>query len=225
MATKLTTTQLDNAKRIVAIGKQRGMSDRDILTALNVAWVESKLKTYANSNVPASLAIPHDDVAADHASVGVFQQQVGMWGTASELMNLTTAANKFFDALAAVGSRATMSVGTAAQTVQKSAHPDRYDAALAESTSIYNQVKNGGEIGLDAEADPSDTPTGRAQPNPLEWLTQPLNWKRIGVFALGAFLVGFVVWNLVAETDAGKAVGKAAIKLTPVGKAVKGVKK
>src|ERR1043166_3449485 len=93
----ITGAQLANAQTIVGVGKARGASDRDIQTALAVALAESSSQNLATSNVFESYAIPHDGVGSDHNSVGVFQQQVGIWGTAQDLMNTTIAANKFFD--------------------------------------------------------------------------------------------------------------------------------
>lgn len=210
MATPLTTAQLNNAKRIVEIGKQRRMSERDILTALSVAWVESKLKNYANSNVPESLGITHDAVGSDHDSVGVFQQRVMYWGKPSDLMNLNSAANKFFDALAALGSRTSMSIGQAAQAVQKSAFPDRYDEQLPIAREIYARVQNGSP-GIDVDAYDEYKERNPGIVTPLQWVSTPDNWKRIGFFALGAFLIIFVVYSLLADSPVTKAAIKAAL--------------
>jgi hypothetical protein len=196
----LTPGQLTHAQQIVAIGKKRGMSQRDIVTALTVALDESGLQNYANTSIPQSMSIPHEAVGHDHASVGVFQQQVGIWGTASELMNPATAAGKFYDALAAVKTRSTMTIAQAAQTVQQSATSDgsNYAAHEAHAQEIYNTITRGVPgAGLDVTTD--NTPSGGT--NALVWLSTPDNWKRIGVFALGGFLVGFVAWTLLVESD------------------------
>lgn len=212
----LTPGQLTYARQIVAIGKKRGMSERDIITALTVALDESGLQNYANSSVPTSLNIPHDAVGSDHASVGIFQQQVGIWGTASELMNPTTAANKFYDALAAVKARNTMTIPQAAQTVQKSATPDgsNYAVHVDKATTLYNTV-SGSKVNTASWLDDAagaivggmGSPPVQALMNvgkAGEWITKPDNWKRIGLFALGSWLVLFVVWTLLSETKAVK---------------------
>lgn len=42
------------------------------------------------------------------------------------------------------------------------------------------------------------------------WLTQPKNWVRVGIFTLGAVLLGYVAIKLFSETDAGQAITKTA---------------
>ena len=67
--------------------------------ALATALTESNLRMYANENVPESLHLPHEAVGSDHKSVGLFQQQVGIWGTAAELMNAEHSCTLFLNAL------------------------------------------------------------------------------------------------------------------------------
>lgn len=56
---------------------------------------ESGARILANPNVPESLKIPHDGLGYDHASVGMFQQQVPMWGNAADCMDPKSSARKF----------------------------------------------------------------------------------------------------------------------------------
>lgn len=111
----LTSRQLALAKQIVAIGEVRGVDKQGQQIAVAVAKHESQLQVYANdgsgayqsagaSGVPPeelkkSLEYPHDAVGSDHASVGTFQQQVGIWGDVEELMNPAVQARKFYERL------------------------------------------------------------------------------------------------------------------------------
>src|SRR5689334_18945464 len=99
----LDSKQINYAKGIIAACKARqlpadqGQRVADI--ALETALTESRLRMYANENNPESLRLPHDAVGRDHASVGLFQQQVGIWGTTAELMDPEISTRKFLDAL------------------------------------------------------------------------------------------------------------------------------
>lgn len=64
---------------------------------------ESNMRVLANPNVPDSLKIPHDGLGHDHASVGLFQQQVPMWGSAHDCMSIPISTGKFLHSLDAKG--------------------------------------------------------------------------------------------------------------------------
>lgn len=201
----MTAAQLANAERIVSIGKQRGMSNRDIQIALTVALTESNLQNYANSNVPESLQIPHDKVGSDHMSVGVFQQQVGIWGTAPQLMDVTQSTHLFFDALEKVSNRDAMTIPQAAQTVQRSAFSDgsNYAEDLPLAQKVWNSL-----AGLDVSASTMKV-TGNT--NPLAWIQDAGNLQRVGLFALGGIILIIVFGKLFAGTKVVKfAVGVAS---------------
>lgn len=99
----LDDTILRNSAIIIEGGRELGKSDNEIIIALMTAAGETGggFQNYANdganwaqsgsANVPPevlrqSLNYHHDAVAHDTASVGVFQQQVGYWGTVEDLM-------------------------------------------------------------------------------------------------------------------------------------------
>lgn len=140
----LTALQLAHAKRIVAVAKfyvehTRGAGEdyahRAADVALAVALVESGLHVYANPRVPGSMELPHDLVGNDHASVGLFQQQVPMWGTVAACQGVDTSTGKFLDALFKVNWHG-RSNGQLAQQVQRSAFPNRYQARDAQAITI-----------------------------------------------------------------------------------------
>lgn len=83
--------------------RQHGYTRREARRAARLAIMcgmdESGLKVLANPNVPESAALPHDGWGSDHASVGIFQQQVPGWGTAADCMDITRSTRKFLAAL------------------------------------------------------------------------------------------------------------------------------
>ncbi len=146
----LNSTQLGYAKRIVATIKamnlpaDQGPRAADI--ALAVVRVESSFHMYANENNSKSMDLPHDAVGRDHASVGLFQQQVGgamnstaNWGTTEQLMNVEYSTRKFVSALLRTN-WLNMSNGDAAQRVQGSAFPDRYAEQDAWAVNLRKEL-------------------------------------------------------------------------------------
>lgn len=104
--------QIANARVIVAVGRDMGMSSRDILIALMAAVTESGLR-----NVKGG----------DRDSEGLFQQRPSQgWGEVYQVRNPIYAATQFYKHLKNVKNRTQMGLGAAAQAVQRSAYPDRY---------------------------------------------------------------------------------------------------
>lgn len=134
------------AVRIIAEGRRRNITERGIKIALATALVESNIKVYANPRVPESMQLPHDDVASDAYSVGIFQQQVRdtgngwWWGDAKTCMGVESSAALFYDRLARLDYNGRNSPGSYAQAVQKSAYPDRYDQRYPEAERLYNRL-------------------------------------------------------------------------------------
>jgi len=202
----LSPAQFGYAQTIIDTGTKAGASKDDIATALMVALTESSLLNQANSNVPESLAIPNDKVGSDHNSVGLFQQQVGMWGTASELMDPVTASKKFFAALKNAPSG---DPWVRAQKVQKSAFPDRYQANWGRAQAIQAAIAYGTRV------DPITTGIGGFTAGLQKigaLLTDPAFWQRAGLFVLGAFLIGIAVWKAFNVGAAVDKVAKVAVK-------------
>lgn len=136
------TPREKNIDAIVAEGKRRGMSDRDIQIALMTAEQESGIRVLANNADPASLNMPNEGVGADHDSTGIFQQRNnGAWGTLEDRMDPTKSAGMFYDELAKVQNRESLSLAAAAQAVQKSAYPDAYAKHEAKAASELSASK------------------------------------------------------------------------------------
>lgn len=166
----LNSRQLYWAKRIVATIKAMNLpgdqGPRACDIALATVRVESNFKMYANGNNPASLKLPHDAVGWDHGSVGLFQQQVGgapnstaNWGTTAQCMDVGYSTRKFVNTLLH-RDWLHMSNGEAAQAVQGSAFPDRYQEQDAWAVRLRKELWSG------TSAAPAPKPTPRPAPKP-----------------------------------------------------------
>lgn len=207
----LSVAQVDYAQTIIAEGHKMGMTRADIETAIMVALDESNLQNYANTKVPESMKIAHDAIGMDGYSVGIFQQQVGIWGTAAELMNPVTSTDKFYAALAAVPGRHTMTLPQAAQTVQRSADPTGTNYLLKQPEAA--RIVAALDAGSGATATDAGTATGAPGGN---WFTMKGGWQRVGIFALGAVILAIAYGYLVGDSETFKSLSKAAVKVAVV---------
>lgn len=157
----LTDAELANAKVVIhtAVTALKGdaYQGRAVVACLACCLVESGLRIYANTNVATSLQLPHQDVGSDHASVGLFQQQVPSWGITRDCMDPAAATLKFlgldryctqpglttlpryrFDYVGHAGAQHwfDLPIGTAVQAVQVSAFPTRYEQRVADARAI-----------------------------------------------------------------------------------------
>lgn len=148
----LTPKQYAVAETIIRAGQQKGVPSNGLIVSIMVALQESKLKMYANSNVPDSLGYPHDDVGSDHDSVNPLQQRPSSgWGTVAQLMDLNYAARAFFGGpsgpnhgepkgLLDIPGHEQMSLGALSQRIQGSAFPDAYNKWEPVARKIVEQV-------------------------------------------------------------------------------------
>ncbi|KAG0195920.1 hypothetical protein BGX28_000361 [Mortierella sp. GBA30] len=136
----LNAKQSGYARTIAKAAHTYGVGSRGCAVAIATALVESNILVYCNNKVSGSCNLPHDAVGSDHLSVGIFQQQSPMWGTARDCMDPATSAGKFYNALKGVSGWASLSIGTAAQRVQRSAYPTRYAEKANQAVSICNQA-------------------------------------------------------------------------------------
>lgn len=124
--TKLTEEQVNNARIIAEVGKQKGASKRDIAIAIATAMQESGLR---NLNY------------GDRDSVGLFQQRPSCgWGSVAQCTNPEYAAGKFFDGLLAVNNRHNMRLTDAAQKVQRSGFPEAYQKWENMAMSLTDSI-------------------------------------------------------------------------------------
>jgi hypothetical protein len=139
-----TGSKLDYANAVKAVAQAMRLPRQACLIAFMTCLVESGFQNYANSNIPESLAIPHDKVGSDNKSVGIFQQQSGtfgtFWGTVSQCMDPKYAASRFFQELVKNPNYATGDPGAEAQRVQVSNYPERYNTKKDEAEALLQQV-------------------------------------------------------------------------------------
>ncbi|WP_454857634.1 M23 family metallopeptidase [Promicromonospora soli] len=139
---RLDKTQMAHAATIVEVGSAIDGVGRDgIVVALMAALTESRLRMLANSTAyPVSADYPNDGDASDHDSLGLFQMRPAAgWGSVSELMDASYQAAAFYGGsdgpnhgsprgLLDVPQWDSLPKGSAAQSVEVSAYPDRYAA-------------------------------------------------------------------------------------------------
>ncbi|MEX3510671.1 M23 family metallopeptidase [Kocuria carniphila] len=173
----LNKTQLERAASIISGGSEiDGVDENAVTIALMAALTESTLRQLANSSTyPESADYPNDGEGADHDSLGLFQMrpQSG-WGSVEELMDVDYQVDAFFGGedgpnhpsprgLLDIPGWEDMDRGEAAQSVEVSAHPDRYTnwepvAAKVLDTLTENARDGGGGGG---ERDPEVPETGQ----------------------------------------------------------------
>lgn len=119
--------QMVNAKLIVDIGNARGISDHGIVVALMAAMTESSLRNLDHG---------------DRDSLGLFQMRPSQgWGSPAQLTDPNYAVNKFYDVLLSVPNWQGLSPGAAAQAVERSAFPDRYNKHEQTAREILGAVR------------------------------------------------------------------------------------
>ena len=196
----LDKTQLTHAATIVTVADQvTGVGRQGALIAIMAALTESRLRMLANiSTYPASASYPNDGNGSDHDSLGLFQMrpQSG-WGTVAQLMDPVYQAKAFFGGptgpnypsprgLLDIPGWQGMDPGQAAQSVEVSAFPDRYqnyqpvaEAILTALTSATNTgTGTGTGTGGSGASVPSDLPEATQIVFPLPAGT----WMKTGGF-------------------------------------------
>jgi murein DD-endopeptidase MepM/ murein hydrolase activator NlpD len=136
----LNKAQLTHAATIITVGsKIDGVTRDGVQVALMAALTESSLRMLSNTGIyPESANYPNDGDGGDHDSLGLFQMrpQSG-WGSVKELMDPAYQVRAFFGGptgpnypsprgLLDIPNGQTMDKGQAAQAVEVSAYPDRY---------------------------------------------------------------------------------------------------
>lgn len=129
----LTADQASNAEAIVAAtfaaaGESRHAAQIAVMTAIT----ESSL---------------NNDNFGDRDSLGLFQQRASQgWGTRAQELDPTAATDMFVARLLEVPGWATLDPGIAAQDVQRSAFPDRYDTHWAAAGVYLAAVVHNGTV-------------------------------------------------------------------------------
>jgi hypothetical protein len=122
----LAPEQRGTASTIIAVGKQRNLAPRAWQVAIQAGMTESGLRNLDHG---------------DRDSLGIFQMRPSMnWGTPAQLQDPNYQVNKFFDVLLTVPGWDQMRPGDAAQAVERSAFPDRYNKWEAIAASLVQNV-------------------------------------------------------------------------------------
>src|SRR5579875_1864231 len=147
--------QMANAAVVVHTGQTLGVPPEGIVIALGTALTESGLWDLPNPAVPGSLADSHaqlgpysvSSLPSNGTSVGLFQQQDD-WGPVASRMTPVSAAQAFFDGVAGgpsglleVPGWQSIPPGLAAQAVQQSAYPGRYQGWMPAAQAVLGAVE------------------------------------------------------------------------------------
>lgn len=119
--------QMRNARLIVDIGTQRGIPVHGIVTALMAAMTESRLRNLDYG---------------DRDSLGLFQMRPSQgWGSPAQVTDPHYAITKFYDILLTVPKWQGLAPGAAAQAVERSGFPDRYNKHEQTAREILGTVQ------------------------------------------------------------------------------------
>lgn len=157
----LNHTQLTHAATIIEVGSRIDDVTRDgIQIALMAALTESTLRQLSNTAVyPDSGDYPNDGNGSDNDSLGLFQMRPASgWGTVAELMDTTYQAEAFYGGptgpnagsprgLLDIPGWQDMGKGEAAQSVEVSAYPDRYDNYAPVAATILDTLVSSSTTG------------------------------------------------------------------------------
>ncbi|MEV6414447.1 hypothetical protein [Kribbella sp. NPDC051718] len=112
---------------VYQVGTELAVSDKVMLAGFETGWVESRMNNLD---------------CGDQDSLGVFQQRPSQgWGTPEQIRDVRFASNSFFTrAKNSDAAHPGFTAGQIAQDVQRSAHPDRYDAAEGKARSMMAEV-------------------------------------------------------------------------------------
>lgn len=150
----LSKTQLTRAATIIEVGSRIDDVTRDgIQIALMAALTESVLRQLSNTSAyPDSGDYPNDGDGSDHDSLGLFQMRPASgWGTVAELMDPVYQAEAFYGGPTGPNARSprglldilgwqNLGKGEAAQAVEVSAYPDRYENYAPVAATILDAL-------------------------------------------------------------------------------------
>ncbi|QPE05475.1 M23 family metallopeptidase [Microbacterium schleiferi] len=190
----LNRAQLTHAATIITTGSQTaGVGRPGVVIALMAALTESSLRMLANTGAyPESGDYPNDGNGSDHDSLGLFQMRPAAgWGTVAELMDAAYQARAFYGGEASpnypsprglldIPGWEGMDPGEAAQAVEVSAYPDRYQNYQPVAEAILTALTRPAGSGNGGGAAPVVPETTRLVfPLPEgTWVrTSPFGWR------------------------------------------------
>ena len=197
----LDKTQLSHAATIITVGASTaGIGQTGVVIALMAALTESSLRQLANTSAyPESANYPNDGNGGDHDSLGLFQMRPASgWGTVAELMDAEYQARAFYGGesgpnypsprgLLDIPGWQQMDPGEAAQAVEVSAYPDRYQDYQPVAEAILTTLTQS-TASTSADVAPVVAETTRivfplpsgtwVRTSPFGWRTDPITGAR-----------------------------------------------
>jgi cell wall-associated NlpC family hydrolase len=176
----LNPEQAADAAIVIAVARESGAGTTGAVDAVDAAFTESRL-----TNVPGG----------DRDSLGLFQERPSQgWGTPAQILDPVYATGQFLDHLLALPGWQSLSPAEAAQAVERSAFPDRYQQWVQPATQLVAGLSGTGactnadaatpaRVGLPAGyALPSGTPrpAAAAVAFAIGELGKPYVWGGIG---------------------------------------------
>ena len=170
----LNKQQLTHAATIITVGSRiEGVTRDGVQIAIMAALTESTLRQLANTGTyPESGGYPNDGNGSDHDSLGLFQMrpQSG-WGSVAELMDPEYQAAAFFGGpsgpnypsprgLLDIPGWQSMGKGEAAQAVEVSAYPDRYNNYESVAETLLTILTSGTSTSSTTAPSPASAVTG-----------------------------------------------------------------
>ena len=150
--------QLGNASTIVSVTARRDLPAAAAIVAMTAAFTDSALR-----GAPASSTTPSAPDPA--ARMGLFNQPVASY-TAAVAGDPVKATNAFLDKLVAVSGWQETGVGAAAQAVQQSKFPERYQPNAGLAEQIVSQFWARADAGSAPSASTSAAPVGSPPADP-----------------------------------------------------------
>lgn len=193
----LSALQVNNVTRVFNVGRRMGATDRDLVIAAITTRVESE-------HGLTGMSVP-----VDSDSLGIFQQRPSQgWGTAEQVKDIEYASGAFFRELFKIKNRNMMTPGAAAQAVQRSRFPGKYDLFVAQGNALVAAyTREGGTSGTIGSNDELGILLPDL-PNPLDPLTKSVSiitdtktWLRVGMVLLGAALLFVALMKLTGNNQ------------------------
>lgn len=154
------------AKRIIDIGSQRNLPPRAWQVAIQAGSTESGLANVSHG---------------DRDSLGVFQMRPSKgWGSPQQLQDVDYQINKFFDVLQSTPAWQAMQPGEAAQAVEASAFPLRYNQREAMAAHLVSAQGNVPATDSCQNLPPSSELAGKAISFAHSQLGKPYVWGAAG---------------------------------------------
>lgn len=129
---------IDNARIIYDTGKSVGATDREIVTALNIAATETNFRVYASESDKASQDYPHDGLSTS-PGVGMYLLVPKSDGDLNWMMNTEKSSRYIFKKIKDEVDSADP-VEVASQKVQRSAFPGNYRKHLLLADEMFRKL-------------------------------------------------------------------------------------